>query len=676
MSRVLDENGILVAARLASPTVTTTMTLEKRDDDETALTRPYVSSSPSSSPISSSQALPATPTWRRELALNCASWLGQGWRWIIRRRWELLPAGVNGTLAWCGLMEGGWLATLGITGVAVSAAGVMYLGLKHNHDGVAEVAGATAVAVADMAVCSGAGLSWFSLASFVLTTSAAYWKYGSDLVDKRHARMKLHIDTVKAKGALPDAMGLDMADPGLVGSSAEETALRKALHALTGATPLDIPAFTKLDGGGFHALVAMPPGRTTSPAAIKAKAGQLAANLGLPGKLFVEQGPQSNTLDVRLVVVDTLEGTIPWTGPSIRSILQPMLLAYAEDGSEIRQTLFRNHVFVAGASDNGKSGIVNLISCNVLECDDADLYGIDLKAGAPELGIYEPVMKMLAKTPEQARFLLEWIESEYQRRGQLLGGLGEDGVPVRQWKPGDHGNAIVVVTDEMAELIEQDADLAVLYRRLAALVRYVGIILVSATQTPSAKVFGGDKDGAANYQVQIGLRVISPTQTNIVMGAGMHGQGWKLSELDAPGKCMIRSRENPMPKRAKAIYLNDHDIAAAVRARCDRLGITPPSGPGGGLPVQPAMQLVKDQHSNVYRYPDGKPVGSDEWPALWQVFEEMGSATKAELQNAGVVSSRDTVRRAIEVWSAHGVLHRRDGLSTRYYLPGREEKTA
>jgi hypothetical protein len=555
----------------------------------------------------------------------------------------------------------------------------MYLGLKHKHAGVAEIAGATALAVGDAAVWSGAGVSWLSLGSFVLTTAVAYWKYGSDLVDKRHARMKLHIDTVKAKGALPDAMGLEMADPGLVGSSMEETALRKALHALTGSTPLDVPAFTALEGGGFHALVTMPPGRTTSPAAIKARQKQFAANLGLPGKLFVEQGPHSNMLDVRLVVVDPLEGTIPWTGPTITSVKQAMLLAKAEDGSEIRQTAFRNHILVGGASDNGKSNILNVIICNLLNCDDVDQYGIDLKAGCPELGVYEPVFKMLAKNPEQARFLLEWIEGEYHRRGNLLGGLREDGKPVRQWIPGEHGNAIAVISDELAELVEQDSDLAALYRRLVALVRFVGIIFISATQTPSARVFGGDKDGAANYQVQIGLRVISSTQTNIVMGAGMHGLGWTLSELDAAGKVMVRSRENSTPKRAKALFISDDDIAAAVAARCQRYGITPPSGPGGGLPQPPVIQLVKDttpSGGTVYRYPDGKPVGRDEWPALWQAFEAMGSATKAELQAAGVVNSRDTVRRALEVWTAHGVLHRRDGLSTRYYLPGREEQSA
>jgi hypothetical protein len=674
MGHVLDQDGVLVASHSlvdAVPAATTTIPTRPVTTTNSRLTWPVASSSSSSSPVSSSK--------QRELALHAASWLGQGWRWLVRRRWELVPVGATSSLSFLGLMQPSIGATALFSGIGAIGVAALGFGLSHKHHKTAEGGAMVALAMADLATWSAGGVSWAGLTAFALTTGIGYVHWGPWLTAQRHQRMKLHIDTVKAKGALPDAMGLEMADPGLVGSSMEETALRKALHALTGATPLDVPAFTALEGGGFHALVTMPPGRTTSPAAIIAKQKQFHSNLGLPGRLFLTQGPRADMLDVRLVVIDTLEGTIPWQGPTIRSILEPMLLAIAEDGTEIRQTLFRNHVFVAGASDNGKSGIVNLILCNLLNCDDVDVYGIDLKAGAPELGIYEPVMKMLAKTPEQARFLLEWIEGEYQRRGQILGGLGEDGVPVRQWKPGEHGNAIVVVTDEMAELIEQDSELAVLYRRLAALVRYVGIILVSATQTPSAKVFGGDKDGAANYQVQIGLRVISPTQTNIVMGAGMHGQGWTLSELDAPGKCMIRSRENPKPRRAKAIYTNDQDIAAAVRARCERYGITPPSGPGGGLPQQPLIQLVKDTTpagGTVYRYPDGKAVGRDEWPALWKAFEAMGSATKAELQAAGVVNSRDTVRRALEVWTAHGVLHRRDGLSTRYYLPGREEQSA
>ncbi|MFI4951337.1 MAG: FtsK/SpoIIIE domain-containing protein, partial [Caulobacterales bacterium] len=425
--RGLDENGLMVALRTPATAATTTMT-KNRPTMETRRSAPVVVASSSR---------------KRDFALSCATFLGQSYRWVVRHRWELIPGSLNGFLGFCGLMEEGWIATAGISLAATAAVGVTYLGLKHKHESTVEVGGGAALVLADMALCSGTGASWFSVGAFALTTAGLYYHYGKQLAEQRNARMKLHIDQVKAKGALPGAMGLEAADPGLVGSSPEETALRKALYALTGSTPLDVPAFTRLDGGGFHALVAMPPGRSTSPAAIRTKAAQLAANLGLPGRLFLDQGPSANLLDVRLVVVDALEGTIPWSGPSITSVLQPMLLAYAEDGTEIRQTLFRNHVFVAGASDNGKSGIINLIVCNLLNCDDVDQYGIDLKAGAPELGIYRDVFKMLATTPEQARFLLEWIEGEYQRRGTLLGGLGEDGIPVRQWKPGEHGNAIV-----------------------------------------------------------------------------------------------------------------------------------------------------------------------------------------------------------------------------------------
>jgi hypothetical protein len=666
MTRGLDENGLMVALRTPATAPTTTLAKSPTMTIQTQKPR----SGPPTTIVASSSSR------SRELALNCASLLGQGYRWVVRRRWELLPVAATGSLSFLGLMQPSAWATFGYSTFGAVGVVALGMGLSHKHHKTAEAGALIALGCGDLATWSAGGLSWAGLTAFGITTGIGYLHWGPWLAAQRNLRMKMHIDQVKAKGALPGAMGLEAADPGLVGSSPEETALRKALHALTGFTPLDVPAFTRLPGGGFEALVALPPGRATSPAAIKAKSAQLAANLGLPGRLFLDDGPSAHLLQVRLVVVDALEGTIPWTGPSITSVAQPMLLAHAEDGSEIRQTLHRNHVLVAGASDNGKSGIVNLIVCNLLNCDDVDLYGIDLKAGAPELGIYRDVFKMLANTPKQARFLLEWIEGEYRRRGELLGGLGEDGIPVRQWVPGQHGNDIAVVTDEMAELIEQDPDLAVLYRRLAALVRFVGIIMISATQTPSAKVFGGDKDGAANYQVQIGLRVISPTQTNIVMGAGMHGLGWRLSELDAPGKVMIRSRENPSPKRAKAIYTNDHDIAAEIRRRCERYGITPttPDGRGGG--PRPGMHLVQSAEATVYRYPDGAPVGREEWPKLWMVFEEMGSATKEELRQAGVFDSRDTVRRALEVWTQHGVLHRRDGLSTRYYLPGHERKSA
>lgn len=596
---------------------------------------------------------------------SCAAVAARAGRLVIRLRYELAPLGINTavtSLAWCEYATGTSWGTGLAYGAGTLAAGTLAgFSLKHKHPQLAIAGAGLTGALADIGINAMAGPSTAGLITTALATIGSYWVYVPWLTARRHERMKLHVDTVKAKGAVPAAMGLDAIDPGLTGATLEETKLRRAIHALVGVAPTDV-AFAH-HATGWSATVAMPPGRNTSAAAIINKRTQLAANLGLEGSLTLHRGASDNQFTCRFNTVDVLEGTIAWTGPSITSITQPILLAYAEDGTEILQTLHRNHVFVAGASDNGKSGVINLIALNLLNCDDVDIYGIDLKAGAPELGIYRDVLKMLATTAEQARQLLEWVFAEYLRRGELLGGLGTDGVPVRQWVPGKHGKDIVVVSDELADLIEQDPELAVLYRRLAALVRYVGIVLVSATQTPSAKVFGGDKDGAANYQVQIGLRVVSPTQTNIVMGAGMHGEGWRLSELDAPGKVMVRSRENPVPKKAKAIYANDLDIANEIARHHARLG-TAPSNAQAEAP-RPQMRLLKTPPPLLH--PDGTHV--EVQPDLYRLFLDLQPVTKEELTAAGPFASRDTVRRALDSWVQHGVQSRKEGRAERFYLP-------
>lgn len=652
-TRVLDERGQLVAVRPSAPA-------------SPPATKPVTTAPDRQSPGQGTMATKSPSSSRSGLILDAVAAAGTAQRWVVRRRWELAPLAVTGCLSFLGWAQQDAWSTAGWSAAAASALGAAYLGLKHGHAKVTEITGALMLGFADVATWSGCGASFPALTATAATTGVAYWQYGPWLIERRHARMKLQLDTVKAKGVLPDAHGMQAADPGLTGSTPQETAIRKAVYALTGAAPLDVPSLESQRNGGLVALVTMPPGRNTSPAQVIAKRDQFAANLALPGRVTLERGPSNNQFLVKVSTQDMLAGTIPWEGPSITSIKQPMLLGYDEDGRELRQTLFRNHAFIAGASDNGKSGAINLIMCNLLNCRDVDPYGIDLKAGTPELGAYRPVMKKLASTPAEARALLEWIEQEYFRRGKILGGLSDDGVPVRQWDPDVHGNAIVVVTDEIAELIEHDPELAVLYRRLVALVRYVGIVFVTATQTPSAKVFGGDKDGAANYQVQIGLRVISPTQTNVVMGAGMHGLGWRLSDLDAPGKAMVRSRENGQPRVIKLIYTTDADIAGQVgfwhsdvKTTVDMPAITD----------EPWTKLLA-----VQRYPDGQQVARDEWPQLWREFERMGSATKAELVDLGVVSSRDTVRRALAVWERHGVRHRQDGMARRYYLPAEAER--
>jgi hypothetical protein len=616
--------------------------------------------------------------------------------WLSRRRYEMAPVAATTTLTTLGLAQDGIGATIGYSVFAVGAGAAGVLGLQHKNHLVAHIGGAGFVALADITTAITAGASWPTLTAWALTTGMAYGVYGPWLAQQRNTRIKLNVDTVKARGAIPGAMGLEAADAGLVGSSPAETALRRALHALVGATPQDVPAFNATPGGGFVALVRMPAGKNTSPDAIIKKQKQLATNLGMPGTLDLKKGDTDNEIIVRLTVGDALAGTIAYSDDGRTSSKEPVRLGLDEYGDPVDIQILYRHTLIAGASDWGKSGLINLIIKRLARRGDMDLYGIDMKPGSVELGPWAPLMKRVATGIEEAHDLLDFLRSECDRRGKILADLSADELaagrpPVRKWIPGVHGNAIVVITDELAELIRQDEILrreeaefrklnargprderpedeparqpaAAKYESLLAIARSNAIQFVSATQQPSRKVFGGNTDARGNYANRICTRTGEAGHAPFIFGQGCQSRGWRPEELDLPGKFLLATPERPDsdPPECRAEYVTDADIASDVghlHARTARPAWTDQT---------PARKVAAPE---VLRYPDGTVVGRDEWPDLYRAFLRLRDATKDELTATGPFNSRDTVRRALETWAAHGVQSRRDGRSTRYYLP-------
>ena len=614
------------------------------------LTRPIASSSSPSSPR----------PWRR-----CAMWLADGGRWAFRRRYELAPVTITTGLTGIGLAQGGGPGTAFVYGLlaAGSAAGAVG-GLKHKMSPVAYTGAAGVVAFGDIAAAVGFGFSWPTITAWVLSTGAAYGAYVPWLTAQRNQRMKLHVDTIKARAAVPGALGMDAADPGLTGGSPEETALRRGLHALTGHTPLDVLAMNRQPDGSWSCLVKLPPGRSTAPGAIIRKLRQLESNIGLPGRLVLAHGPESNDLVVKMKTQDALADTIPFEQTKVTTCKAPVLIGQDDEGNEFHLQLLYRHTLVAGATDWGKSGITNLVIMRLAQCHDAELFGIDMKPGAPELGPWRSVMNV-ARTKEEARALLEGVFAECQRRGAVLRSLSDKQLaegrgPVRKWIPGLHGKAWFVFTDELAELVRQDPKLAELYESCLAVTRFTGIQFVSATQQPSRKVFGGSTDARGNYANRLSTRMGESGHGPLIFGAGSVSRGYRPERLDLPGKFLALTPEHDAPRIYRAQFVSDEDIAAAVSFHHSDVQDTD---------EQPAItdEPWVEQFAPL-RFPDGTPVG-DAWPDLWRIFQEMGSATKAELTEAGPYDSRDTARRAFEEWTKHGVLERRDGISTRYYLP-------
>ncbi|MFJ3037736.1 FtsK/SpoIIIE domain-containing protein [Streptomyces tendae] len=586
--------------------------------------------------------------------------------WITRRRYELAPAGGTTALTVLGLAQDGIGPALAYGTLAAGSGAAAILGLKHKSPAVTHVGAAGFLALADITTAVAAGMSWPTITAWALSTGAAYGVYGPWLATQRNARMKLHVDTVKAKGAVPSAIGLEAADPGLTGASPEETALRRGFHALTGHVPLAVQAFHRGPDGSWSCLLKTPPGRNIAPAALVKRASQLQANMGVPGRLTLAEGPDANDLIVKVAMSDALAETLEVTDTGVTTCREPVLLGRDEDGQGFELRLLYRHTLVAGASDWGKSGIVNLILKRLNRCDDVDLYGIDMKPGAPELGPWAGRMKALARNAEQARGLLEWIRGECDRRGAILAELSRKAMaegrgPVRKWVPGEHGNAIFVVTDELAELVRQDKELAELYESLLAIARFLAIQFVSATQQPSRKVFGGSTDARGNYANRISTRAGEAGHAPFIFGSGCQSKGWRPEALDLPGKFLAQTPEHDTPRVYRAEYVSDTDIAAEVGFYYSDVRDTEPQPV---LTDEPWVEAFAP-----LRFPDGSQVGKDQWPDLYRAFAGMGGgATKKELAQACQVS-RDTAMRAIEEWTRHGVQQRRDGRALRYYLP-------
>lgn len=609
----------------------------------------------------SSSSSSSSPAWQR--CTLCAARVG---RWLSRRRYELAPASGTSTLTVLGLAQNGTGTALAYGALAALSGAGAVAGLKYKNPAVTHVGAAGFIALGDITTAVAAGFSWPTATAWALATGAAYGVYAPWLATQRNARMKLHVDTVKAKGAVPEALGLEAADPGLTGASPEETALRRGFHALTGSVPLAVHAFHRGPDGSWSCILKTPPGRNTAPAALVKRATQLQANMGAPGRLTLAEGSEPNDLIVKVAMADALAQTLDVTDTGVTTCREPVLLGRDEDGGEFLLRLLYRHTLVAGASDWGKSGIVNLILKRLNRCTDVDLYGIDMKPGAPELGPWAGRMKGLARNAQQSRELLEFVRHECDRRGAILAELSRKSMaegrgPVRKWVPGEHGNAIFVVTDELAELVRQDKELANLYESLLAIARFLAIQFISATQQPSRKVFGGSTDARGNYANRISTRAGEAGHAPFIFGQGCQTKGWRPELLDLPGKFLAQTPEHDQPRVYRAEYVSDTDIADEVGFYYSDIKDTEP---------QPALtdEPWVEQFAPL-RFPSGVQVGRDQWPDLYRLFVGMSDgATKKELAQAAGIS-RDTAMRAIEEWERHGVLSRRDGRSERYYVP-------
>ena len=213
----------------------------------------------------------------------------------------------------------------------------------------------------------------------------------------------------------------------------------------------------------------------------------------------------ANRCELRVLDRDPHVGAVPWHGPSVTSVTEPIDLGPFEDAEPCRVLFLRRHAIVGGATGSGKSGGLNELLASLAACGDVVIWAIDLKRGV-ELRPWAPCIDRLATTPAEAAALLANAVAILFARAQHLADPGK-----REWEPSPAMPALVIIIDEYAELAEDAPDAMSDTDTIARLGRAPAVTLVAATQRPPQKVMG---QGAVRSQMNIRIALAGAPQAD------------------------------------------------------------------------------------------------------------------------------------------------------------------
>ena len=223
------------------------------------------------------------------------------------------------------------------------------------------------------------------------------------------------------------------------------------------------------------------------------------------------------------------------------------------------------HLLIGGATNSGKSVLVNSIICSILfrkSPDEVRMFLIDPKI--VELKLYNGCPHLLTPVitdPKKAFQALQYCISEMERRYTLLDALGVRDIRAFNKKAKKERVQklpyIVIVIDEFADLMATSGkELESTLARLAAMARAVGIHMVLATQRPSIDVITGLIK--ANIPSRIAFMVANKFDSRIIIDAV------GAEKLLGKGDMLLSAAWNPFPVRLQGAYIDDEETDAVT----------------------------------------------------------------------------------------------------------------
>ncbi|HEX3783115.1 MAG TPA: FtsK/SpoIIIE domain-containing protein [Pseudonocardiaceae bacterium] len=245
------------------------------------------------------------------------------------------------------------------------------------------------------------------------------------------------------------------------------------------------------------------------------------------------------------------------------SIYDPMHLGIDEYGRMVELEMIYRNILIAGEPGAGKSvALANIVGHAAL-CTDCSLWLFDGKR--VELGLWRDVSDVFVGPDiEEALYRLRQLQIEMDRRYTEL-----DRVHRRKIVRTDPIPVILAIIDELALYSvtygtkDQQEAFVRMVRDLVARGRAAGVIVVAATQRPSADIIPTSLRDLFGYR--LAFRCTTDSSSDIILGRGWALQGYDASNIAPEDRGVgLLLAEGGIPRRIKSAYLTDADIYGLV----------------------------------------------------------------------------------------------------------------
>lgn len=237
-----------------------------------------------------------------------------------------------------------------------------------------------------------------------------------------------------------------------------------------------------------------------------------------------------------------------------------------EQGASVSLGLLEVNHLVGGTPGGGKSGGVTALLCGIARLKHVAIVGLDPKR--VEQAMWAPRFSRIAKDPDDASEVLGAIVDEMDRRYRWMEEQG-----IKKLSPGVLSPAmplVVLVIDELADLVSvgatkeekaADAERSTRIRRIIALGRAAGIVVIAATQKPQSDVVPTSLRDL--IQLRVAYATTNPAMTETILGAGMAQVGGLSHEISAAerGVCYVVPETSRTPRRMRTYWVPDEEVA-------------------------------------------------------------------------------------------------------------------